>query len=101
MTIRPLAGILVQQQKGVEMIHSESLRDELRRQPFVPLRIHLTDGKTYDLRHPEMAMVTAREVYVGREETAPGSGIAKGCDLVALVHVVRVDQVPLAPAAAG
>jgi hypothetical protein len=80
------------------MIHPESLLDELRRQPFMPLRIHLTDGKTYDVRHPEMAMVTAREVYVGREETSPGSGIAKGCDLVALVHVVRVEQVPISAA---
>jgi len=72
----------------------ESLRDELHRQPFVPLRIFLTDGKTYEIRHPEMAMVTSREIYVGREETSPGSGIAKGCDLVSLFHVVRVEQLP-------
>jgi hypothetical protein len=58
------------------MVTPESLRDELRRQPFVPLRMHLTDGKSYDIRHPGMAMVASREVYVGREETAPGSGIA-------------------------
>jgi hypothetical protein len=83
------------------MMTPESLRDELRRQPFVPLRMHLTDGKSYDIRHPEMAMVTSREVYVGREETSPGSGIAKGCDLVSLLHVVRVEQVPLSPSAAG
>jgi hypothetical protein len=57
----------------------------------------LTDGKTYDIRHPEMAMITSREVYVGCEETSPGSGIAKECDLVSLLHVVRVEQVPLSP----
>ena len=27
------------------MLRPEKLRDELRRQPFVPLRIHLTDGR--------------------------------------------------------
>jgi hypothetical protein len=81
------------------MLRPESLRDELHRQPFVPLRIYLTDGKTYDIRHPEMAMITTREVYIGRKETAPGSGIARECDLVSLLHVVRVEQVPFASAA--
>ena len=63
------------------MLSPESLCEELHRQPFVPLRIYLTDGKTYEIRHPEMAMVTSREVYVGREETSPGSGIARGLRL--------------------
>ena len=76
------------------MLRPESLRDELHRQPFVPLHIFLTGGKTYDIRHPEMAMITSREVYIGGEETSPGSGIAKGCDLVSLLHVVRVEQMP-------
>ncbi len=84
----------------MNILAPESLRAELRRQPFVPLRMHLTDGKTYDIRHPEMAMITSREVYVGRKETSPGSGIAKECDLVSLLHVVRVEQMPLSPSAA-
>jgi hypothetical protein len=79
------------------MMTPESLRAELRRQPFVPLRLYLTDGKTYDLRHPEMAMITSREIYVGREETSPGSGVAKECDLVSLLHVVQVEQIPFSP----
>jgi hypothetical protein len=84
----------------MNMLSPESLRAELHRQPFVPLRVYLTDGKTYDIRHPEMAIVTSREVYVGRGETSPGSGIARGLDLVSLLHVVRVEQVPLSPSAA-
>ena len=83
------------------MLNPESLRAELNRQPFVPLRIHLTDGKMYDIRHPEMAIITSREVYVGREETSPGSGVAKGCDLVSLLHVVRVEQVPFSASSAS
>ena len=83
------------------MMSPETFREQLHRQPFVPLRIHLTDGKTYDIRHPEMAMVTSREIYVGREETAPGSGIARGLDLVSLLHVVRVEQVPFSASSAA
>jgi len=82
------------------MMSPESLRAELHRQPFVPLRMYLTNGKAYEIRHPEMAMITSREVYVGREETSPGSGIAKECDLVSLLHVVRVEQMPVSSPAA-
>jgi len=74
----------------------EALRAELRRQPFIPLRIFLTDGKTYEVRHPEMVMVKRREIYVGTE-TAPGSGVAAECDLVSLLHVVRVEVVSQPP----
>jgi len=77
----------------------EALRNELRRQPFVPLRLCLTDGKTYEIRHPEMALVKQREVYVGTE-TAPGSGVAAECDLVSLLHVVRVEVLPQPPSVA-
>jgi len=69
----------------------EALRQELRRQPFVPLRVYLTDGKVYEVRHPEMVLLGQREAYIGRE-TAPGSGVAAECDLVSLLHVVRVEQ---------
>ena len=85
----------------MDLLSPESLLAELHRQPFVPLRIYLTHGKTYDVRHPEMAIVTSREVYVGRQETSPGSGIARGFDLVSLLHVVRVELVPLSPSTAG
>jgi hypothetical protein len=74
----------------------EALRAELRRQPFMPLRIHLTDGKSYDVRHPEMVLVKQRELYIGTE-TSPGSGVAGECDLVSLLHVVRVECVPPSP----
>jgi hypothetical protein len=74
----------------------DSLRKELRRQPFVPLRIYLTDGTSYEVRHPEMVLVSQREVYVGTE-SEPGSGVAAKTDLVSLLHIVRVEQLAQPP----
>jgi hypothetical protein len=34
----------------------------------VPIRIHFTDGTAYDVKHPEMAMVTRSTVDIGIEE---------------------------------
>ena len=78
----------------------EALRQELRRQPFVPLRVYLTDGKVYEVRHPEMVLLSQREAYIGKEST-PGSGIAVECDLVSLLHVVRVEPVFPPPSVAA
>jgi hypothetical protein len=33
------------------------LRTHLERQPFVPFRLHLTDGTVFDVSHPDMAVL--------------------------------------------
>jgi len=39
----------------------------LRREPFAPIRVCLSDGSSYDVRHPEMALVTRRTVAIALE----------------------------------
>jgi hypothetical protein len=73
-------------------MRAEELRDLLRRQPFVPIRLHLTDGTTYDVRHPEMAMLTRSTVEIGLEEEE-GSGIAEEVVYCSLLHIVRIEHV--------
>ncbi len=43
----------------------EDIRDFLQRKPFQPFRLTLTDGRTYEVRHPEMAMVGRSSVAIG------------------------------------
>ena len=74
----------------------QALREELRRQPFVPLKLILSDGKTNEIRHPEMALIGHLDLYVGTE-SEPGSGIAGKTDLVSMLHIVRVEQLKPPP----
>jgi hypothetical protein len=46
---------------------AEELQALLRRQPFFPIRIHLPDGQTYQVRYSEMALLTRFTVEVGIE----------------------------------
>ncbi len=69
----------------------EELRTLLRRQPFVPIRIHFTDGTAYEVRHPEMAMLTRSTIEIGVEEKQ-GSGIADSVVYCSLVQIVRVED---------
>ena len=45
-------------------MRAETLLSELRRRPFVPFRIVMSDGKEYDILHPDLVYVTARSAMV-------------------------------------
>jgi len=67
----------------------QELQETLRKTPFQPFRIRLSDGQSYDVRHPEFAGLTRHSVFVGvpsGEDEAPDRMIQ--CDLL---HVVTVE----------
>ena len=79
--------------RGVESItmRPEELRHLLDRRPFVPIRLHFTDGTTYDIRHPEMALLTRSTIEIGLPEDE-ASKIADRVVYCTLIHIVRVEN---------
>lgn len=63
--------------------------DELRKRPFEPLRLHLTDGTMVEIRHPELVIVFPSKMIValpGSQQPQP----ADRYDVVSLAHVMRL-----------
>ncbi len=75
---------------------AETLRDWLRRRPFLPFRIKTSDGDAYEIRHPEMAFVTRAEVVVGIAER---DGIPARHRTLSLLHVTAVEPLDASAAA--
>lgn len=48
---------------------SETIRELLRKQPFEPFEIRLSNGDVHAVRHPESAIVLKTNVIVGYPET--------------------------------
>ena len=72
------------------------IRSRLRERPFKPFSIRSTDGTVHEIRHPEGAFVTARNVIVGiQQEDKPGD--YHDYALVTLLHVVQIDPVSSMP----
>lgn len=46
------------------MIAPHELLGYLKAEPFRPFRIHMASGRTFDIRHPEMARVGRQSVIV-------------------------------------
>ena len=63
----------------------------IRARPFLPLRVYCTDGKTYDIRHPDQIIVLRGRVDIGVGADAE-TGAAERVDHVSLLHVLRVED---------
>ena len=81
-------------------MHPLQIVEPLRREPFVPFRLHLSDGSSYDVRHPEFAVVTTREVAVALQEQANGELPDRMiyCDPM---HVTRIEPLTASASKAG
>lgn len=43
----------------------EELYERVHESPFVPLRVHMSNGRTHEIRHPEMAIIGDDTVALG------------------------------------
>lgn len=74
----------------------EQVRSELTRQPFVPFRLHLTDGRTFDIPDPKVANIMAYGllVMIGADVKAR---TAKGYDQFPFDRIDRIEPLPIQP----
>ena len=88
-------------------VRPQDLKALLKRHPFTPVQIGLTDGRSVLVRHPDQAVVTHRSLFVGlasltrsRPLATPGDAdtIAREWLLVDLLHVATAEPLNSAPA---
>ena len=72
---------------------ADELIELLEERPFQPVRLHLSDGRMREIRHPEMAIVSETLVAIGvpRDED---SRIATKITYCSLPHVVEAEPIP-------
>ncbi len=63
----------------------------IRTRPFVPLRIHLSDGTVYEIRHPDQIIVLRGRVDIGVGADSE-TGAMERVEHVSLLHIVRVEE---------
>jgi hypothetical protein len=72
------------------IMRPEELTGLLRQRPFVPLRIHMTNGHTYEIYHPEAMVVSRSHAVIGLRPD-PETGVVDRTEYLALLHIVRVE----------
>ena len=71
----------------------------LRRQPFVPFRITLTEGSTYDIRHPGALYrpADAPLAIIGIADPDDRDRLFERSVTVDLLHIVRLESLESTP----
>ncbi len=68
---------------------ADDLFRALKAQPFKPVRIYVSDGSHYDVKHPDQAILDRRAIYVGMG--GRGEGPFQRIAIVANIHVTRLE----------
>jgi len=71
-------------------VRAEELRYSLKETPFRPIRLHLVNGRTAEIRHPEMGIVSRSLVAVGE---AGKGGVAASILHFNLPHIVGIEPI--------
>lgn len=76
------------------MFSAEEIQARLREKPFRPLRIMVSEGQQFEIRHPDLVLVGRRDLTIGF--AAPNHPtIYDRVTRVALVHVVALEDLPV------
>ena len=77
-------------------------RDEvvnaLQGRPFRPFRVHVSDGSAFEIRHPEVLMVTRHAAIIGlpadgsSEAPADAYPVIERHTVVDLLHITRIEH---------
>jgi len=71
----------------------DDMNEHLGRRPFQPFRIHLSSGVFFDVRQPEMVILTRSTMHIA----LPLEGDMQRFAVIALVHVVWIEVLLPAP----
>lgn len=63
----------------------------LAERPFAPLRLHMSNGRTHDIRHPELAIVGQDAVAIGVESD---EGELPTIRLISVSHINEIERIP-------
>ncbi len=75
----------------------QTFRDLLAQRPFKPFRLVMSSGRSYEIRHPEMALLTRTDLLVGVGET--DEGVPAEFRICSLLHITSIE--PIATASTG
>jgi hypothetical protein len=67
----------------------QTFREMLGRRPFQPVKVTLSSGQSYEVRHPEMALLTRTSLLVGVD--LADDGVPAEFKILSLLHVTAIE----------
>lgn len=67
----------------------QTFREMLARRPFQPVKLTLSSGQSYEIRHPEMAMLTRTSLLLGTDVAE--DGVPAEFKIISPLHVTAIE----------
>jgi len=74
-------------------MRAEEFTELLRKRPFAPLRLHMTNGKAWDINQPNTVLVLRDRVDIGIQPD-PATGVVERVAHCSLLDIARVEELP-------
>jgi hypothetical protein len=72
------------------MINAEEIRNLQKQTPFLAFKLHLSDGRTFSVMHPEEFIVLRHKVVLGLPESAD---IPERTENLSMLQITCVEEV--------
>jgi len=72
-------------------MNPEALAQELNRDPFIPLRLRRSDGRTFEIHNPGLCFIARLGLYAFRAK--PHDTLAEDVEIISLRHIVSVETI--------
>ena len=74
----------------------QTFRELLTQRPFQPFRVVMSSGLKYEVRHPEMAMLTRTDLFVGID--VADDGVPAAFKICSLLQITAIDPLSVSTA---
>ena len=71
------------------IMNLQTFRELLTHRPFKPFRLVMSSGESYEVRHPEMALLTRTDILIG--VGGSDDGVPAEFRISSLLHVATVE----------
>jgi hypothetical protein len=76
----------------------DELRQLLRKEPFLPFTLFVTDGRSFEVRHPELVALTQSSAQIGMPGSTAPVSLPEKRIVLAFLHITGYEQsVPFPP----
>lgn len=72
-------------------MRSEDVRELVEARPFNPFRIHLSNGRKFDIRHPEFIWVLRSRVVIAVPDKKT-RGLIDRLEHCSLLHIASIEE---------
>jgi hypothetical protein len=83
---------------GVPTMDYQTLREWIDAKPFEPFRLVMTDGRAFEITHPNLIWPARNNVLVGMPDNPDEPEVPARHCTVAMIHIVRIEPLTAAPA---